>query len=788
MAFDASQAAYRALRDIAAERTRNMIAWVGAGLSAAAGLPGWSQLKNNLLKTLQEKAHTLAEDDAKSLEGAARAASAEPNPWTSFQILRKHLGATTYRDSIRDALRSAAVVNVPAAYRLLWQMGVQGILTLNLDRLAARGFLEQFPNSALAEFSGGEVGRLSHLLNTPRRFVANLHGIIDDSESWILTRAELRQLVDNEAYQTIIRTCLTSSTAVFVGITADDIAVGGHLELLSQIGVHTPSHFWITNRQDLDTDKWAERVGIRVIRYASRDDDHSELSDLFNDLLTFVPKESEAVLRPVSLQSAPLGDDSSLPSPASLATQDANAIRLALNRHAVRLLDPGTEESYRRYDEFCRAYDEAIYRAWYISVQPGQNQLLNYTVEKQVARGAFGRVFRARDSSGELVAIKVLHEEIRSNRSLLRSFRRGVRSMTILNRQQVDGMVAYSEHSEIPAFVAMQWIDGPNLTEAKNASHLDTWPIILAIAVQLTDIVRRAHSVPERVLHRDLRPQNVMLEGFYSNPDAWRVVVLDFDLSWHRGAVEQSVLHTSAVGYLAPEQLQSIPEASTRNAAVDSFGVGMTLYFLCSGKDPLPDQHRHNSWSKDVRDAVSKIGQPQWRSLSRRFERLVICSTRDKQSERWDFAEISGELARLYQAATAPENVSSAELMAEEISATTRIMADYQWDIDRASAMVDLPTGLRIVLSGDEAKQRLGLSIDWQSTGVEDRKRVGKYIERVSRTVVEKLRAGGWATPAASVAIQTMHIDAEIGMDSLKGRIDDVSAALDRSLQAIRFD
>lgn len=150
--------------------------------------------------------------------------------------------------------------------------------------------------------------------------------------------------------------------------------------------------------------------------------------------------------------------------------------------------------------------------------------------------------------------------------------------MKILGDSGVEGMVPYRKAFEIPACVVMDWIDGPNLDNAVSSGQTQDWKLILRIGSDMADIVRRGHVLPERVLHRDIRPSNAMLRGFYSNPDKWDVVVLDFDLSWHRGALERSVIHGSAMlGYLAPEQIQTIPYVSTRHAAVDSFGMGMVF-------------------------------------------------------------------------------------------------------------------------------------------------------------------------------------------------------------------
>src|SRR3989337_2606612 len=126
--------------------------------------------------------------------------------------------------------------------------------------------------------------------------------------------------------------------------------------------------------------------------------------------------------------------------------------------------------------------------------------------------------------------------------------------MRCLSNRHVEGMVPYHAAFEIPAFVVMDLIVGPDLHKAVESRACEEWDTILKITVELAAVIRKAHLLPERVLHRDIRPSNVMLKDYYTDPDAWEVAVCDFDLSWHKDALEQSVLQ-SASGYLAPEQL-----------------------------------------------------------------------------------------------------------------------------------------------------------------------------------------------------------------------------------------
>jgi serine/threonine protein kinase len=395
-------------------------------------------------------------------------------------------------------------------------------------------------------------------------------------------------------------------------------------------------------------------------------------------------------------------------------------------------------------------------------------------------------VYYAIDSQGNAAAVKVLHEEIRNIPGRLQGFRRGVRSMEILSRRGVEGMVSYTDSSEIPAFVAMPWIQGPTLHEAAQQAILRDWDTVLNVANSLTGIVRRAHSLPERVLHRDLRPSNIMLENYYIDDEDWKLVVLDFDLSWHRDAPEQSVHESSVSGYLAPEQLRRVVGVSSRNALVDSFGLGMTLFFLSCGVDPSPGQHLASRWAEEVQRAVSTMLQPRWISTPARYARVVIGSTYDTQAARWDVGQIQGELERLRGANLDPTSVQSAELLTEEIAARTDVARAYEWNADELTATVDLPTGLRIVLTADEPRARIQLSISWRSTGVHDRSGVSKYVDRQQAHVRARLDSSVWAVEEARSGLGDFHIEAHLASETAVN-VEGAAAAVDDALESLRF-
>lgn len=785
MSFDKTQDAFIRLRGIIAERTSRIVVWCGSGLSAQAGLPTWPILRQRLSLVLRDKATSLASEDGQAVHNTISRIASIDSHWVALQMLREELGTTTYQQTIREALRTP-IGPLPRPYVQLWRLRPLGVLNLNLDRIATRAFTELHKDRVIAEFNSRSVGAHTHVLKSPDPFVYNLHGVTEDATSWVFTHEDLKDLSQLEAYQTFVRSVFASSTVIFLGVSADDQAVGGHLERLAAAGIDSGVHYWITDRRDRETDRWAERASVRVIRYHAPNGDHSQLTEIFDELLAFVPPDEQPTPDPViTVRDLP---PAALPEPNELAGLDAETIRIILNRRAMEILGPSGEQATEEYDRFCGDYDEAMHRAWYTSTQEGRNILLGYKLHNAVAQGAFGKVFFATTAEGEAVAVKVLLNEIRSKPELLHSFRRGVRSMRILASRGVKGMVAYRDASEIPAFVVMDWIEGANLEQAIEAKCLEDWWDIIKVSRQLSGIVRDAHALPERVMHRDLRPRNVMLRGLWSGED-WDVVVLDFDLSWHRGSYEKSIIHGSGTaGYLAPEQIQAREGVSTRHSAVDSFGLGMTMFFIVSGRDPVPDEHQHKGWEDTVSQAVRWRDCKPWHSLPRRFSRLILAATADSQSERWDVAQIVGELERLAGAIADPRSERACDLVAEEVAARSDVLQLYQWNPDRMSAMAELPSGIQVELRGDESKQQLLCEFGWSSRGDGDWSRITKWLPQAAEAMRHCFEKGGWSVETSEGKRYQLQVRAMCGVDAATSDLTRTAALIDKAARLLRFE
>ncbi|WP_165489971.1 protein kinase domain-containing protein [Propioniciclava sinopodophylli] len=675
-------------------------------------------------------------------------------------------------------LAASDTAQPPEAYQLLWRLPIRGILSLNLDSFVKRSHSLVHPGDELKSFLGRDAARLSRFVHSPHHFLYQLHGTNDDYSSWVFTKTDLDSLYEISGYAEFLELVFNTCTVLYLGISAHDLAIGSPLLRLRDRGNDGPTHYWVTDRDDADSRKWAASCGVRLVNYPSGR--HSYVLELLDRLGAAVAPEIEA--EPVLIASP--NPPTELPQIGTLLSLPLDELRLILNAHACHLL--AQEGGIELFEEFLDEYEEAIDRAWFMPRKVEGTTLFGYTLQDSNLAGAFGRVFPAIGPDGNLCALKLLRREIRTNLPLLRSYRRGVRAMQVLAERGVRGMVAYQQASEIPAFVTMEWIDGPNLAVAKSARLLQDWDGILWITVELCSIIRRAHALPERVLHRDLRPANVMLRNGWSSRADWELLVLDFDLSTYKGAEEKSVLaERSVLGYLAPEQVDPRSRFSSRSSLVDSFGIGMTLYFLCGGEEPKANFEQSAQFERSVRSATRSVDEPFWRSVPRRIERLILSATREQQSQRPDVSQLLHEVQRLKSCIDDPDGVMEADLLCEELCARSEVLHDkYEWQEELDCATRETAQGMSIKLSGPLEGDDLNLAISWTARGTEVYGALRSIPDRVDRAA-SILRKAGWQASAAGRPQGTLRLEAHIAIDSVAAKLDDLGKSLDQAVSVM---
>ncbi len=696
------------------------------------GAPQLANIAKKILSEANTYINGLSQDQQKEKRSQYKSIESIDNPWIIFDKLESILGPNGFEAAIKRNLSLALKCQVPNVYTELWKLGISGFLTLNIDRLASRGFHEANIGENLVERSGFDVRALIGNITTvgSGRFIANLHGVFEDPQTWVFTETRRKALFSDQRYTEFVRDTLKYCTVVMLGVSAHDIAIREHLAKLKSDGLGNHS-YWISSEIGNEALKLAEESGIRFIHYKNTDGRHGELSNFLQDVKTLAKAPPKAP--PVVSTKAGSAETINLPPLNELLTLTPNEQRQTLNSFASQILIGDNERSYAEFEDFCKTYNRAIHAAGLFELEDGSDKVLDFTLcNLEDSEGGFGTIWRAVDKDGNQVAVKVFKHDIRKNQNLLQAFRRGVRSLRILDKHALPHIVKFITACEIPPVLVMEWIEGVNLHTAVTQGKFRSWETRIRVACDLAKAIYSAHSVPERVLHRDIKPQNIMFKDFYPEGENSELVVLDFDLSWHVGALEKSVLAKGSNPYLAPEQLISISEMTSRSAAVDAFGLGMTLYFLCSGQVPTPFMHQTKDWENRLKSIASQQCKI-WHSTPKKIARLIALCTKHDQNQRPSFSQITADLEKINHILNGIYDKIDIGLFCEELASRTEALSGYEISADGSILWTSTTQRLKTSIHPKNSSE-FSIKFEFIQTGNEQFNSLANASELISKS------------------------------------------------------
>jgi serine/threonine protein kinase/tetratricopeptide (TPR) repeat protein len=213
------------------------------------------------------------------------------------------------------------------------------------------------------------------------------------------------------------------------------------------------------------------------------------------------------------------------------------------------------------------------------ALAPGSDFGPRYRIEALLGQGGMGRVYKAYDKDlDRVVALKVVRQGMMGETDALKRFKQELVLASKISHKNILRIHDMGEVGDVK-FITMAFVEGHDLHGILRENPKLPLERVLKFATQLAEALAAAHA--EGVVHRDLKPQNILV-----NKDD-QIFVSDFGLakSFEEGAI--GMTRTGAFlgtpRYMSPEQVEGKP-ADQRS---DLYAYGLILYEMVTGDVPF---------------------------------------------------------------------------------------------------------------------------------------------------------------------------------------------------------
>src|SRR5215210_7045604 len=220
-----------------------------------------------------------------------------------------------------------------------------------------------------------------------------------------------------------------------------------------------------------------------------------------------------------------------------------------------------------------------------------------YRLDAQIGSGGMSTVYRAFDSVLERrVAVKLMHREIAADTDQLERFRREARAVAQLSHPHIVGVIDAGEEDGRP-YIVFEYVEGETLKDRIRRHGRLPVPEAVAYAIEIARALQAAHD--RRIVHRDVKPQNVLID------EEGSAKVTDFGIA--RSLDEEGLTAEGRVlgttDYVSPEQALG----RAVNGQCDIYSLGIVLFEMLTGDVPFHGENQVAVAMKHVREDLPDV-------------------------------------------------------------------------------------------------------------------------------------------------------------------------------------
>ena len=249
-----------------------------------------------------------------------------------------------------------------------------------------------------------------------------------------------------------------------------------------------------------------------------------------------------------------------------------------------------------------------------------------YRIERLIGSGGMANVYQAEDlTTGKPVAVKVLKAEYARDGEFVRRFRSEAQAVLNLSHENIVRSIDVGQWQDVN-FIVLEYVSGKTLKETiREEAPFDNRRII-SIGAQLCEGLEHAHS--RNVVHRDVKPQNIILT------DRGRAKIADFGIARFTDASTLTYAGDKVLGsvhYVSPEQARG----ERVDQKSDIYSLGIVLYEMATGTVPFDSE---NTVTIAVKHLQEQMVPPIERNpaLSPALNGIILRATSKNKADRYD--------------------------------------------------------------------------------------------------------------------------------------------------------
>ena len=210
----------------------------------------------------------------------------------------------------------------------------------------------------------------------------------------------------------------------------------------------------------------------------------------------------------------------------------------------------------------------------------------NFEIQDVIGQGGMGVVYRGYHPALQLnAAVKVMRPELALQSGFYERFLQEARTVARLEHPNIVDVINFGRYED-SYYLMMDYVQGPSMRRLiqENKNGLPLWDAV-QIGWQIADVLVYSHAAG--VLHRDLKPDNILLTHSVRPNRPYRVIVTDFGLvKLGQGSLleTQEGISLGTPAYMSPEQCRG-EEVDGRT---DIYALGVMLYEAVTGRRPYP--------------------------------------------------------------------------------------------------------------------------------------------------------------------------------------------------------